>query len=101
MKGTVIPGPGPMQSIDGIARHRCGNACEAQLIPDGADASAELARAIEGWDHKYLRKLVFGVQKRPGLALSGVARSDRFWHGPGRFEAALVGRVGLLFVRPP
>ncbi len=25
----------------------------------------------------------------------------RFWHGPARFEAALLGRAGLLFVRPP
>src|ERR1700710_820737 len=35
------------------------------------------------------------------FAPPGVAPGRRFWHGPGKFEAALLGRVGLLFMRLP
>src|SRR5580692_2275047 len=29
------------------------------------------------------------------FAVRGVAPGERFWHGPGRFEAALLGRAGF------
>jgi hypothetical protein len=34
------------------------------------------------------------------LTLHDVAPGMRFWHGPARFEAALLGRAGLSFYAP-
>ena len=70
----------------------CANA--VPVVPSGRPASMQ--QMVNPTQKPFLR-----ATKTPLRPFRDVAPGKRFWHGPARFEAAPLGRVGLLFMRPP
>ena len=78
---------------DGFWTRRAGRS-RSRACPTAISSDFGQKRASRRFRHKYLRKSTV-------WALRGVAPGDAILAWSRRFEAALLGRAGLLFMRPP